>query len=163
MGHSAGWTAVRMYQAEKQYKCIIGLVSASGDITADTSSPGSAQLSQALGMMARGQGEELVKISNRSYPAYISAATFMDYMKFSPLQSDFFGFNIPNSFITIIECPILVFYGTNADIGGEAELASIYACIKKQPNLNRKVTTTLIKHADHMCTSEEEQVSDTIT
>ncbi len=88
VGHSAGWSAVRMYQAQKQDVRVIGLVSASGSISPDTP-PDSTLLNQASGIMAKGDGEELIKIPNRSFPSYISAGTFMDYAHFAPEQKDF--------------------------------------------------------------------------
>jgi pimeloyl-ACP methyl ester carboxylesterase len=162
VGHSAGWSAARMYQAEKLDKRIVGLVSASGEISPETTVD-SLLLAQALPLMAKGEGEDLIKIPDRSFPSYISAASFMDYTNFSPEQRDFFGFNTPNSAITRIECPILVFFGTNSDIGDEAELESLKSCIKKQPTLKSKVTTTMIKNADHMYGGEEGQVASVIT
>lgn len=163
VGHSAGWAAVRRYQAEKQDKRVIGLVSASGSIYPDTRQVDSAQLVQALRMMADGEGEDLIKDPKRSFPSFISAATFMDIVNTPPEYKDFFGFNSPNSGITKIECPVLAFFGTDGDVGDEAELESLKAGIKKQPHLKSKVITALIHNADHMYAGEEEQVSETIT
>ena len=163
VGHSAGWSAVRWYQTQIQDKRVIGLISASGSISPDTRPVDSTQLVQALRMMADGEGEDLIKDPKRSFPSFISAATYMDIVNAPPGQKDFFGFNSPNSGITKIECPILAFFGTRGDVGDEAELQSLKACIKKQPSLKSKISTTLIKNADHMYEGEEEQVSEKIT
>jgi len=163
VGHSAGWAAVRRYQAEKQDTRVIGLISASGSLYPDTREVDSAQLVQAVRMMADGDSEDLIKDPKRSFPSFISAATFMDIVNAPPELKDFFGFNSSNSAITKIECPVLAFFGTDGDVGNEAELEALKSTIKKQPNLKTKVTTTLIKNADHMYDGEEEQVSETIT
>ena len=162
VGHSAGWAAVRRYQAEKQDKRVIGLVCASGSIYPDTRQVDSAQLVQAIPLMAADKGDELIKDPKRSFPSYISAATFMDIVNAPPEYKDFFGFNIPNAGIRKIHCPILAFFGTNGDVGNEAELEALQSSIKKQPAIQIKITTTMIKNADHMYTGEEVQVAETI-
>lgn len=162
VGHSAGWSAVRRYQAEKQDKRVIGLVCASGSISPDTRQVDSAQLIQAIPLIAADKGDELIKDPKRSFPSYISAATFMDIVNAPPEYKDFFGFNTPYAGITKIHCPILAFFGTHNDVGNEAELESLVSCIKKQPDIQIKVTTTMIKNADHMYTGEENQVAQII-
>ena len=161
VGHSSGWAAVRRYQAEKQDKRVIGLVCASGS---NYPSPkvDSAQLVQAIPLMAADKGDELIKDPKRSFPSYISAATFMDIANTPPEYKDFFGFNTPNAGITKIHCPILAFFGTNGDVGNEAELEKLQSIIKRQPTIQIKFTTTMIKNADHMYTGEEALVAETI-
>ncbi len=163
VGHSAGWAAVRRYQAEKQDNRIIGLVCASGGIIPGTGSTDSVLLLQARPLLAADKGDELIKIPNRSYPAYISAATFMDDVNTPSEYGDFFGFNTTNPGISKIHCPILAFYGTRGDVGDEAALDSLQSCIKKHPGIQVKVTTTMIKNAEHMYVGEERQVAETIT
>ncbi len=163
VGHSAGWAAVRMYQAEMQDNRVIGLVCASGGIKPGTGAVDSALLLQARPLMAADKGDALIKIPMRSFPSYISAATFMDDLNTPSEYGDFFGFNTPNAGITKIHCPILAFFGTRGDVGDEAELDSLQSCIKKQPAIQIKITTTMIKNAEHMYLGEERQVAETIT
>jgi dienelactone hydrolase len=113
--------------------------------------------------MAADKGDELIKIPKRSFPSYISAATFMDDFNTPSEYGDFFGFNTSNPGITKIHCPILVFFGTRGDVGDEAELDSLQSCIKKHPAVEVKVTTILINNAEHMYVAEERQVAETIT
>ena len=162
VGHSAGWAAVRRYQAEKQDKRVIGLVSASGSLYPDTRQVDSVQLEQALKMMDNDEPEDLIKDPKRSFPSFISAATFMDITN-APLEyKDFFGFSYTNPGITKIECPLLTFFGSDDDVGNRAELEAVQSTMRKQPNLKCKVTTTIIENADHMYNGEEELVSEII-
>jgi dienelactone hydrolase len=163
VGHSAGWAAVRMYQAEKQDNRVIGLVCASGGIIPGTGPTDSVLLLQARLLMAADKGDELIKIPKRSFPSYISAATFMDDLNTPSEYGDFFGFNTSSPGIIKIHCPILAFFGTYGDVGDEAELDSLQSCIKKHSSIQVKVTTTMINNAEHMYVGEERQVAETIT
>jgi pimeloyl-ACP methyl ester carboxylesterase len=75
VGHSAGWSAVKGYQANMQDPRVVGLVIASGMVRADTDPPDPAQLAEPSRLVAEGRGDELVRIPNRSFASYISAAT----------------------------------------------------------------------------------------
>jgi len=162
VGHSAGAAAVRNFQAEKQDNRVIGIVLASGSV--DPSPPiDSSQYVQAVPLLFDNKGEELIKDPKRSFPSYISAATFMDIANELAEYKDFFGVHIANPGITKIHCPILAFYGTHDDIGNENTLELLKTSIKKQPKGPRSVTTTMIKNTDHMYMGEEMQVADVIT
>lgn len=163
VGHSAGWAAVRMYQAEKLDNRVIGLVCASGGIMPGSGPSDSVLLLQARPLIAADKGEELIKIPKRSFPSYISAATFMDDFNTPSEYGDFFGFNTSDPGITKIHCPILVFFGTNGDVGDESVLDSLQSCIKKHHAVRIKLTTTMIKNAEHMYIGAEKQVAETIT
>ncbi len=162
-GHSAGWAAVRRYQADKQDKRVRGLVLASGQVSPDTKPIDSSQYVQAVRLLSENKGDELIIDPKRSFPSYISADTYMDIVNAPPEYKDFFGFITSNAGITKIHCPILAFFGTNDDVGNEAELESLQSAIRKQPDLQISITTTMIKNADHMYTGEEIQVAETIT
>jgi len=163
VGHSAGWAAVRMYQAERQDIRVAGLVLASGAISPDSSPIDSSQYVQAVRLLSENKGDELIKDPKRSFPSYISAATFMDIVNTPPEYKDFFGIQTSNAGITKIQCPLLAFYGTNGDVGNEAELELMKASIKKQPKGPASVYTAMIKNADHMYKGEEAQVAEMIT
>ena len=161
IGHSAGAAAVREYQSEKQDNRVSGFVLASGSV--DPSPPiDSSQYVQALPLMAENKGEELIKDAKRSFPSYISAATFMDIANSPSEYKDFCGVRTPYAGITKIQCPILAFYRTNDDIGNEKTLELLKASIQKQPKGTVTVSTTMIKGAEHMYMSKEIQVAEVI-
>jgi len=162
VGHSAGAAAVREYQSEKQDNRVSGLVFASGSV--DPSPPiDSSQYLQAVPLMAENKGEELIKDPKRSFPSYISAATFMDIANAPPTYKDFFGVRTANAGITNIKCHVLAFYGANDDIGNEKTLELLKTSIQKQPKGPISVTTTIIKGAEHMYMGKELQVAEVIT
>jgi dienelactone hydrolase len=162
VGHSAGAAAVREYQSEKQDNRVSGLVFASGSV--DPSPPiDSSQYVQALPLMSQNKGDELIKDPKRSFPSYISAATFMDIANSPSEYKDFFGVHTANAGITNIQCPVLAFYGTNGDIGNEKTLALLDSSIRKQPKRPVSVTTAMIKGAEHMYMGKEAQVVEVIT
>ena len=97
VGHSAGWAAVRRYQAEKQDPRVVAVVLASGAVRAETRPTDPEQLAQATRMMADGRGDDLVRIPNRSFPSFVSAATFLDIANTPPEFKDFFGVQTPTS------------------------------------------------------------------
>jgi pimeloyl-ACP methyl ester carboxylesterase len=162
IGHSAGAAAVREYQAEKLDTRVAGLVLASGSV--DPAPPiDSSQYVQAVPLIAEGKGEELIKDPKRSFPSYISAATFMDIASSPPEYKDFFGVRTPNAGIAKIQCPIFAFYGTNDDVGNEKILELLKTSIQKQSKGPASVTTTMIKGAEHMYMGQEVQVTAAIT
>jgi dienelactone hydrolase len=162
IGHSAGAAAVREYQSERQDNRVAGLVLASGSV--DPSPPiDSSQYVQALPLMSENKGEELIKDPKRSFPSYISAATFMDIATSPPEYKDFFGVHVSGAGITKIHFPILAFYGTNDDVGNEKTLELLKTSIQKQPTGPVSVTTAMIKGADHMYMGQEAQIVEVST
>jgi pimeloyl-ACP methyl ester carboxylesterase len=162
VGHSAGWAAVRLYQSEKQDRRVVGVVLASGAVRAETRPTDPDQLAQATRLMAEGQGDALVRDPKRSFPSYISAATFMDIVNTPPDQKDFFGVQTPNPAVTRIQCPLLAFFGTNGDVGNAAELELLKSSLHRLSSGPSRVNTIMIQNADHMYTGEEAQVAQTI-
>jgi pimeloyl-ACP methyl ester carboxylesterase len=96
VGHSAGWAAVRSYQAEKQDSRVVGVVLASGAVRPETRPTDPEQLAEARRLMAAGEGDALVRDPKRSFPSYISAATFLDIANSPPESKDFFGVQASN-------------------------------------------------------------------
>jgi pimeloyl-ACP methyl ester carboxylesterase len=162
VGHSAGWAAVRLYQAEKQDPCVVGVVLASGAVRAETRPTDPEQLAQATRLMADGRGDDLVRDPKRSFPSFISAATFLDIANTPPEFKDFFGVQTVNPAVTRIYCPLLAFFGTREDVGTEADLKLLKSSIQRQSSGPSRVNTVMIQHADHMYTGEEAQVAQTI-
>jgi len=163
VGHSAGAAAVRWHEAEKQDARVVGVVLASGGIGAAGPTDRD-QLAQATRLMAQGEGDALVRIPKRSFPSYISAATFLDMANTPPEFKDFFGVQTTttNPAVTRIRCPLLAFFGTWGDVGSAKELELLKSCIGRQSTGPRRVDTAMIQHADHMYAGEEAQVALTI-
>jgi pimeloyl-ACP methyl ester carboxylesterase len=164
VGHSAGWAAVRSYQAEKQDARVVGVVLASGAVRAETRTTDPDQLAQATRMMADGRGDDLVRDPKRSFPSFISAATFMDIVNTPPEFKDFFGTQpqTQNPGVTRIRCSLLAFFGTKGDVGDAAELELLKSSIQRQSSGPSRVNTVMIKNADHMYAGEEAQVAEII-
>ncbi len=156
VGHSAGATAVRSYQAQTQDTRVVGVVLASGTVRADTRVPDPELLAQATRMIADGRPEDLVQ------GPFVSAATFVDIVNTPPEFKDFFGIQTPNPGVTRIHCPLLAFFGTNGDVGNEEELELLKSSIKRQRSGPSRVNTVMIQGADHMYAGQEDHVADII-
>ncbi len=163
VGHSAGWAAVRHYQADTRDPRVVGVVLASGAVRVETRVPDADQLAQATRMMAEGRGDDLVRDPKRSFPSFVSAATFLDIANTPPEFKDFFGVRHLNPAVTRIRCPLLAFFGTReSDVGGAAELEMLKAAVARQSVGPERVDTVMIRGADHMYQGEESQVAETI-
>jgi pimeloyl-ACP methyl ester carboxylesterase len=164
VGHSAGWAAVTQYQAEEQDRRVVGVVVASGSVRPGTGPTDPNQIAQATRMMADGHPDDLVRDPKRSFPSFISAATMLDIVNSPPEFKDFFGTRTEtkNPGVTRIRCPLLAFFGTRSDVGGQAELDLLRSSIQRQSNGPGRVNTAMIKNADHMYSGEEAQVAQTI-
>lgn len=163
VGHSDGWGAVRRYQWETKDSRVAGLVLASGPIEADAATPDLDQITQARKMMADGQPDDLVIIPKRSSPSFVSAATLLDIVDSPAELKDFFGGQTANPGITRVHCPLLAFFGTDGDVGGEKDLEWLKAAIKHQQSGPDSVTTALIEGASHMYSGQEERVAQVIS
>ena len=162
VGHSAGWASVAAYQAGKQDSRVVGMVLASGSVVPPPPPPDAELLAQATRLVADGNGEELLRLPNRSFPSFVSAATFLDTAKTPPELADFFGLQTSNAGITRIRCPLLAFYGTRGDVGGEGDLEHITSSIKRHATGPSRLDTVMIQRGDHMYTGEEAQVAQAI-
>lgn len=162
IGHSAGWAAVRAYQADQQDPRVVGVVLASGAVRPETTPADPQQLADAARMMAAGNPDDLVRIPNRGFPSFISAATFLDIANTRQEFKDFFGVQTRNPGVTRIHCPLLAFFGTRGDVGTEEDLELLKSSIQRQSSGSSRVTTVMIQNADHMYTGEEAQVAETI-
>lgn len=164
IGHSAGWAAVRRYQAETQDSRVAGIVSASGEVSPGTEPPDPEMLTQATRLAAEGRGDDLLRFptQHRPYPSFVSAATYLDDAKTPKEFLDFFGMQSSTPAVTRVHCPILIWFGTNGDIGNAAELERVKSCTRRQTSGPSRVETIMIQNADHMYTGEEAQVARTI-
>jgi pimeloyl-ACP methyl ester carboxylesterase len=162
-GHSAGSTAVRDYQAEKQDPRVVGLVFASGAVQPVNKPFDPELLAQATRLVADGRGEDLLRFPNRPSPSFVSAATYLDLAKMDPKWKDFFGFQTPEPLVTRVRCPILVWFGTKEpDIRTAADLELLKSHIKRLSSGPSRVDTVMIQNAGHMYDGEEVQVAQTI-
>ena len=159
VGHSAGWSAVRRYQAEMQDSRVVGIVLASGQVYPDLQSPDKEMLAEATRLVSEGHGDELLRIPNRRFSSFISAATFLDNANNPPEFKDFFGVKIQNPGITRIQCPLLAWFGSRGDVGDEAALEQLKSCIQRQSKGPSHVKTVMIRGADHMYTGKENKVA----
>ncbi len=164
VGHSAGWAAVRSYLAEKQDSRVVGVVLASGVVRAETRPTDPDQFAEAKRLTAAGEGDALIRDPKRSFPSYISAATFLDIANAPPESKDFFGVQTQtlNPGVTRIRCPLLAFFGTRGDVGNEEDLKLLKSSIERQRIGPSRVNTLMIRNADHMYTGEEAQVAQAI-
>ena len=164
VGHSAGWAAVRAYQAERQDPRVVGLVLASGQIRPAFGAADQELVAQATRFLQDGRGDDLLRLPNRSFPSFISAATFLDDFSTPPEIGDFFGVQTANAAVTRVRCPILAFFGTReSDVGTEEDLQLLKSSIERQQHGPRHVNTVMIQNADHMYTGEEAQVAGVIS
>lgn len=162
VGHSGGWAAVRKYQAEKQDSRVAGVVLASGAIRYGPGADDPQLAEQARRLVAGGAGDDLLRIPNRSFPSFVSAATYLDTVNTPVEYQDFFGTKISEPAVTRIACPILAFFGAReSNIGTRADLDLLEASVRRLPR-GPRVDTAMIADADHMYTGQESQVAQTI-
>jgi pimeloyl-ACP methyl ester carboxylesterase len=162
VGHSAGWSAVRSYVSSVQDSRVVGIVLASGEVGPDRRRPDLDQLRQAQALVAKGEDDALIRDPKRSFPSYISAATFLDiWPSEAPRSVDFFGIETANAPISRVHTPLLAFFGTSDDVGGQSDLDLLKFAVARQTGAP-PVTTALISGADHMYTGQAGQVADVI-
>jgi pimeloyl-ACP methyl ester carboxylesterase len=163
VGHSAGWASVGRYQADAGDKRVAGLVFASGEIVGNLQGSGDPNwVRQAQKLVNEGVGEDLLRIPNRSFPSFISAATELDMIRRPRGYADFFGTETPNPPILRVSCPILAFFGAKGDIGGDKELLLLKSSVQRLSKGPRSVKTTTIAAGNHEYVGEEAQVAQTI-
>src|SRR5262249_30824423 len=100
VGHSAGWAAVRNYVAAERDRRVAGVVVASGTVRPSSVPPDPEQLIEAKRLIEKGEGDALVRDPKRSFPSYISAATFLDIA--TGLES-----KLRDRWMKEIRCPVL--------------------------------------------------------
>lgn len=162
-GHSAGSTAVRAYLANTEDRRVVGMVHASGAIQPVNWPVDADLLAQAAKLVAEGRGEDLLRFPNRSTPAFVSAATYLDLAKHKAEWRDFFGIESPKSPVERVQCPILAIYGTKEpDIGTQKDLDLLKSTVRRLARGPRRVDTAMIQNAGHMYDGEEKQAADVI-
>jgi hypothetical protein len=123
VGHSAGWGVVRFCVAQMQDPRVVGLVLASGCAQPDLRTSDSDQLRGAQRLLASGEGDALIRDPKRSFPSYISAATFLDIDAFliDSGARDYFGVQTANAPIVQVRVP-----SSPRGTGGSVEFAPFF-------------------------------------
>src|SRR5262245_17808770 len=103
------------------------------------------QLAEAKRLLDAGEGDALGRDPKRSFPSYISAATFLDIANCPPDYKGFFGVQSANPAVTRIRCPLLAFFGTRGDVGTEADLELLKTSVKRQSSGPSRVDTVMLK------------------
>lgn len=159
VGHSAGWTAVAWYRVRSQDARVAGVVLASGAVQPLRLPDQPRELAEARRLVASGANDDLVRLPNRAFPSFISAGTLVDQAETPPQLLDFFGVERRDGAVTRLGCPLLAFFGTRGDVGGEADLDVVRTTPARLSVPNLRVDTAMIGGADHMYTGEEPQVA----
>jgi pimeloyl-ACP methyl ester carboxylesterase len=162
-GHSAGWAAVAAYRVRTQDPRVAGIVLASGTAQAMQPLQDKDVLDKARRLVDEGLGDDLIRLPNRSFPSYISAATQLDQANTPPDLLDFFGQKSAAAGVTRLNCPLLALYGTRGDVGGESDLELVRSAPARLSIKELAVETRMIDGADHMYTGEEAQVAAVIS
>ena len=113
-------------------------------------------------LVSEGKGDDLLCLPGRSFPSFISAATYLDQVDTPRAYLDIFGMAGTDAAISKITCPLLAFFGTSGDVGGEAELTAVRATGRRLATGPRRIDTAMIARADHMYAGEEAQVAQVI-
>jgi pimeloyl-ACP methyl ester carboxylesterase len=162
VGHSAGWASVGRYQADSGDQRVAGLVFASPGVGYSSQPDDPQLLAQAKKLVDEGAGEDLLRLPRRSVPSFVSAATYLDVINTPREYKDFFGTQTSNPAIMRVTCPILAFFGSKGDIGGETELTLLKSSVQRLSRGPRTVHTALIVNGNHEYVGEEPQVAETI-
>ena len=162
VGHSAGWPAVAAYQAGSRDSRVVGVVLASGPVQPLRPPDDAALIKQARELVAAGKGDDLLRLPGRSFPSFISAATYLDQVQTPARMLDIFGVSSTDAAVASIDCPLLAFFGTRDDVGGDAELAVVRATPRRLETGPSRITTATITGGDHMYAGEEAQVAQVI-
>ncbi len=162
VGHSAGATAVQIYMARTQDSHVAGLVLASGRFQPAPGPPVDAtRLARAKELVAAGRGEDPVPpTAAGARPSPTSAATLVDLAGMGAELSDFYGVTTPNPPIARVRVPILAWFGTNNDVGTQADLELLEKTLKTLGAGPSRVNTVMIPGASHMYDGHEVAVSE---
>jgi pimeloyl-ACP methyl ester carboxylesterase len=162
VGHSAGWASVAHYLADSQDRRVAGVVFASPGVGYSAQPDDPQGLAQMKKLVDEGAGEDLIRLPNRSYPSFVSAATQLDIVNTPRQYKDFFGTQTPDAAITRVTCPVLAFFGSKDDIGGEKDLALLTSSVRRLAHGPAKVDTAMIANGNHEYVGEEAQVAQVI-
>jgi pimeloyl-ACP methyl ester carboxylesterase len=163
VGHSAGWSSVARYQADSQDRRVAGLVFGSPGVGYSPEPDDQQLLARDRKLVEEGAGDDLIRLPNRSFPSFISAATELDIANTPRQYKDFFGTQTPDAAISRVTCPVLAFFGSKDDIGGEKDLALLTSSVRRLARGPAKVDSAMIANGNHESVGEEAQVAQVIT
>jgi len=163
VGHSAGWSSVARYLADSQDSRVAGVVFASPGVGYSPQPDDPQQLAKEKKLVDEGNGEDLMRLPQRAFPSFISYATDFDIANTPRQYKDFFGTQTPDAGITRVTCPVLAFYGSKDDIGGEKDLALLTTSVQHLAHHPASVHTAMIANGNHEYVGEEAQVAQVIT
>jgi pimeloyl-ACP methyl ester carboxylesterase len=163
VGHSAGWSAVAAYEMQRHDPRVAGMVLASGAVQVQRPERDAASMAQATALVEAGSADDLIRLPHKSFPSYMSAATFLDLANTPPALLDFFGLETQTPGVASLRKPLLAFFGTRDDVGGPADLQIVRASVTKYAGGSMTVETVMIDRADHMYTGEEAQVAQVVS
>ena len=145
VGHSAGWPAVAAYQAvvARPARGRRGAGLGTGAAAAPARRCRADQAGHA-NWSRHGKGDDLLRLPGRSFPSFISAATYLDQVQTPPALLDIFGVSSTDAAIASITCPLLAFFGTRDDVGGDADLAVVKATSRRLETGPSRITTATI-------------------
>ncbi len=102
------------------------------------------------------------EVPNRSFPSFVSAATYPDIEDTPREFKDFFGIgHTQTPAVLRVKCPLLAFFGTRGDIAGENDLRVLKSALQRISG-SPKLETTMIVNGDHEYVGEERQVAEKI-
>ena len=162
VGHSAGWPAVAAYQASSHDSRVVGLVLASGPVQPLHPPDDAALIKQATAACRGREGRRPATPSGTLVPVVhqrrdvsrSGADTAGAARHLRRVEHD--------AAIASITCPLLAFFGTRDDVGGDADLAVVKATSRRLETGPSRITTATIARGDHMYAGEEAQVAQVI-
>jgi pimeloyl-ACP methyl ester carboxylesterase len=163
VGHTAGWSSVARYLADSQDPRVAGVVFASPGVGYSPQPDDPQQLAQKKKLVDQGNGEDLIRLPQHAYPSFISVATDYDIANTPRQYKDFFGTQTPDAAITRVTCPVLAFFGSNGDIGGEKDLALLTTSVQRLAHHPASVNTAMVANANHEYVGQEAQAAQIIT
>ena len=95
-------------------------------------------MAQAMRLVEAGSGDDLIRLPNKSFPSYMSAATFLDLANVPPAVLDFFGLEVGTPGVASLRKPLPAFFGTRGDVGGPADFEIVRTSVKKYAGGNRQ-------------------------
>src|SRR5687768_14186043 len=131
IGGTQRWLGECRKQADSKDQRVAGLVFASPAVGLSAVADDPQLLAQGKKLVDEGAGDDLLRLPHRSFPSFISAATHLDIITTPREYADFFGTQTSNPAITRVTCPILAFFGSKGDIGGEKALNLLKSSVQR--------------------------------
>ena len=151
IGHSHGATKTLFYQAQRADPRVRAIILASPEVHGHWTD----SLPTAQELVAAGQPTTLLTLFADEPWYQLSARTLVS--RAQALEQAYSNTRGP-SYLSTITTPILAFYGTGGDVGGETELAFL----RQTAHESQHIDVKLIDGADHVYTGYEAQLASLI-